>query len=377
MSVVLKAKLKAAKAAIGDKDYEYAYSLSHDVLEMDAASYAAHIYLGVACQHLAKWDEGTGVYERAQKLPKANALAWQGLCALHEAAGDEEKHVAALGRLRDWYVAAGELERGWETMHRILALAEASGDERRLVAQLTQLVDGPLTQLLSAGACAHDVPTTREVLERMHAVESAHDARVVGRETERRRTRLSAGGLDKVRAEVRREVWGASRVLQTLAQLVHACMDVGDDAARFTWEQRYFAELRARAPYVAGQERELAEEAARVAEDLARNGRCPAAFEMLLDARAAAHGHSEDVRALAADYLRAFAGAAAGDGGDGLLLGAAARALATADDAAAALAAADEGRRRAPDSAFAQTVWAAAAGAAAAYEALAEGAAAA
>ncbi|KAJ2785924.1 Superkiller protein 3 [Coemansia interrupta] len=374
MSVVLKAKLKAAKAAIGDKDYEYAYSLSHDVLEMDGSSYPAHIYLGVACQHLAKWDEGAAVYLRAQGLPKANALAWQGACALHEAAGDEEKHVAALERLRAWYVEAGELERAWETMYRVLKLAEASGDERRLVAELGRLTDaGDLAVLLSAGACAHEVPSTREVLERMLAVESAYDARTVERETEKRRTRLSAGGIDKVRSDVRREVWGASRVLQTLARLVQESMAVGDDAARFAWEERYLDELRARAPYVAGQEDELAAEALRVAEDLAQHGRSPQAFELLLDTWAAAQGHSADVRALAADYLRAFAEQAAQDG---LALGSAARALAL-EDAEAALAAADEGRRRAPASAFAQTVWAAAAGAAGAYDALAEGAAAA
>ncbi|KAJ2379715.1 Superkiller protein 3, partial [Coemansia sp. RSA 2603] len=145
-----------------------------------------------------------------------------------------------------------------------------------------------------------------------------------------------------------------------------------------TWEEQYLAALRERAPYV-GCSGELEDEAMRVAEDLAQHGRCPAAFEMLLDARAAALGHTRDVRALASDYLRAFADLAADDG---LVLGAAARALGMmhADggaDAQGVLAEADEGRRRAPGSAFAQTVWAVAAGGAQAYGALAEGAAAA
>ncbi|KAJ1852467.1 Superkiller protein 3, partial [Coemansia sp. RSA 2703] len=252
MSVVLKAKLKAAKTAIGDKDYEYAYSLSHDVLEMDAGNYAAHIYLGVACQHLGKWDEGEKTYRKAQGLPKANVLAWQGMCALYEAADNREKHMEALEQLRDWYMAAGDLEHAWETMHGVLAqLSEISGGERQLVAELSRLVGtGDLSRLLSAGACAKEVPSEREVLERMYTVESAYDERTVARETERRRTRLHGGGLDKVRSEVRSEVWGASHVLTTLSRLVQASMDVGDDAAQLTWEEQYLAALRERAPYV-------------------------------------------------------------------------------------------------------------------------------
>ncbi|KAJ2165038.1 hypothetical protein GGF45_006039, partial [Coemansia sp. RSA 551] len=58
MSVIYKAKLKAAKTAVSEKNYDYAYDLCHDLLELDATSYPVHILLGVSCQHMSKWSEG-------------------------------------------------------------------------------------------------------------------------------------------------------------------------------------------------------------------------------------------------------------------------------------------------------------------------------
>ncbi|KAJ1936746.1 Superkiller protein 3, partial [Kickxella alabastrina] len=164
MSVIFKAKLKNAKTAINDKDYSYSYDLCHDLLELDSTNYNAHILLGVSCQHLQKWNEGTAVYRKAQALGKANILAWQGLCALHEAEGNDQELVRSLGSLRDRYLnQEDDLEKAWETHQKIIALAEKSGSQRQVVAELRLLTEdsGPLHRLLLAGN-AQDIMTERE-----------------------------------------------------------------------------------------------------------------------------------------------------------------------------------------------------------------------
>ncbi|KAJ1826424.1 Superkiller protein 3 [Coemansia sp. RSA 2599] len=351
MSVIFKAKLKSAKAALADKDYEYAYDLCQDLLELEAENYNVHIFLGVACQHLGKWAEGEKAYDKAKRMPKANILAWQGASALHEASGDRAKYKQALEELRDRYIGEDNLEKAWETMYKVIELVEKSGDRRRLVGELRQLTEGGrLHVLLSAGMAEPEVPTEREVLERMYRVESALDAQTVESEIEKRRTRLSAGPIGRVRQQVKSEVWGQSGLLATLSRLIALHLD---DDERLTWEECYFEELRQRAPIVddAAERADMADEVAQVAKDLAYNGRCAPAFEFLIDSSTCS-GSMDDqqIRELCAGYLQVFGEQS---------LAPAVRVLLDADDGEAAdqkhrLQLAEEGQRRAPNSPFAQ-----------------------
>ncbi|ORX73721.1 hypothetical protein DL89DRAFT_2887 [Linderina pennispora] len=120
MSVIFKAKLKNAKSAIADKNYDYAYDLCHDLLELDDRNYNVHILLGVSCQHMEKWAEGEKVYRSAMAMPKANLLAWQGLCALFENANMPDKYEGALAEMRDKCIAEGNTAKAWEAMGKIL-----------------------------------------------------------------------------------------------------------------------------------------------------------------------------------------------------------------------------------------------------------------
>ncbi|KAI7826452.1 hypothetical protein BX661DRAFT_171709 [Kickxella alabastrina] len=249
MSVIFKAKLKNAKTAINDKDYSYSYDLCHDLLELDSTNYNVHILLGVSCQHLQKWNEGTAVYRKAQALGKANILAWQGLCALHEAEGNDQELVRSLGSLRDRYLnQEDDLEKAWERIKksspwRRSPAASGRWCELRLLTEDS----GPLHRLLLAGN-AQDIMTEREVLQRMFAEESALDARTVDAEVAKRRTRLAAGPLAKVMRDVRMEVWAQSGVLQTLARLIVLSLDADE---RLRWEEEYFAQLRLRTGHLA------------------------------------------------------------------------------------------------------------------------------
>ncbi|KAJ2358612.1 Superkiller protein 3 [Coemansia erecta] len=287
MSVIYKAKLKAAKTAVSEKNYDYAYDLCHDLLELDADSYPVHILLGVSCQHMEKWAEGERVYQRAMELPKANTLAWQGQCALFEASGDHAKHEHALRSLCSRLVREGNTDKAWETMHKLIELLEGgqTGDPRRLVCALRELApEGEYHALLGAEGADPRPPTTDELLERMYSIESELDERLIDSEVSKRRTRLGAGPVQRVRAEVRAEVFGASGLLETLAQLVaHTLGSASVDVERLLAnEERYFACLDDRLAFVEPRAPAV-EQLANLAEDLVANNRCAAAFMLLIE----------------------------------------------------------------------------------------------
>ncbi|KAJ2794614.1 Superkiller protein 3, partial [Coemansia furcata] len=244
MSVIYKAKLKAAKAAIAGKNYDYAYDLCHDLLEMDESNYNIHILLGVSCQNLEKWDEGERVYNKAMLMPKANVLAWQGICALYEASNNQPKYVNALVALRERYISEESYGKAWETMHKMILLSEESGNQRRLVNTLRELTDdGAYHSLLSVADVDPAPPSPVELLERMYNIESSLDEKTIDSEVNKRKTRLGAGPISKVRKDVTTEVWAQSGLLSTLRQLVAVCEKNGQEPAKLQWLEQLFQTL--------------------------------------------------------------------------------------------------------------------------------------
>ncbi|KAJ1856040.1 Superkiller protein 3 [Coemansia sp. RSA 1822] len=282
MSVIYKAKLKAAKTAVAEKNYDYAYDLCHDLLELDASSYPVHILLGVSCQHLEKWSEGTSVYERAKLLPKANTLAWQGVCALYEASGDRTKHEHALRALCDRLIAEGNACKAWECMQKVLVLLESSGDVRQLVRALQELAPGgQYNALLDVNGADPQPPTLVDLLSRMYTIERDLDTRLVDSEVNKRRTRLGAGPISRVRMEVRSEVFAESGLLATLALLVEHSMN-GPVDQLVEREEQYFESLFDRLLFVEPRSDAVAQ-LVNLAEDLVANDRCAKAFELLIE----------------------------------------------------------------------------------------------
>ncbi|KAJ1959302.1 Superkiller protein 3, partial [Dipsacomyces acuminosporus] len=309
MSVIFKAKLKAAKTAIGEKNYDYSYDLCHDLLELDEANYNVHILLGVSCQHMEKWEEGEKVYQRAMQMPKANILAWQGICALYEAANLTDKYKQALARLCDKHLAEGNKDKAWEAMAKLIKLHEDSGNKRDLVAGLRQVTKaGEYNILLSAAGTDPAPPKLAEVLVRMYDIERDLDQKTVDTEVNKRKTRLGAGPIAKVRRDVRKEVWSQSGLLDTLSQLILLHLEEGSEEERLEYQEHYFNTLIERLVVVDGAQGKasMLDEAQRAAWDLASNGRCRNAFEHLIEV---ADGDNDDgnLKGLIEGYLQLFA----------------------------------------------------------------------
>lgn len=82
-----KAALKAAKAAIGSKNWEEAIEQANTVLEKDPNSYFAKLFLGRANDGLSKYDDAAKAYKDATKINPDDAQAWLGLRGMFEGQG--------------------------------------------------------------------------------------------------------------------------------------------------------------------------------------------------------------------------------------------------------------------------------------------------
>ena len=79
-----KTALKAAKAAIGAKDWEEAKNQAKAVIDKDPDNYFAYLFLGRANDGLSKFDEAAKAYYKATKIKPEDPQAWLGLRAMYE-----------------------------------------------------------------------------------------------------------------------------------------------------------------------------------------------------------------------------------------------------------------------------------------------------
>lgn len=79
-----KTALKAAKAAIGAKDWEEAKNQATSVIEKDANNYFAHLFLGRANDGLGLFEDAARAYYDATKIKPDDPQAWLGLRGMYE-----------------------------------------------------------------------------------------------------------------------------------------------------------------------------------------------------------------------------------------------------------------------------------------------------
>lgn len=117
-----KVKLKAAREAIGSKDWPKAEKAAREVLDLDPDSYNGcaeprhrtvmgraetlshrHVFLGLALasQGRAKAAAAEQAYQKATALSPKQLLAWQGLATMYEEQGKAEEEAQALIQIMD------------------------------------------------------------------------------------------------------------------------------------------------------------------------------------------------------------------------------------------------------------------------------------
>ncbi|OCH91806.1 TPR-like protein [Obba rivulosa] len=229
MSAFVKSKLKAARDAIGKKDWENARQASEGVLEYEPANYNANVFLALALLNLGDIGQSEQVYRKAIAASPEQPLAWQGLSKLYEQSQNWEKYVETLGHIAGLFAKANDAVKTAETVQRIIELRRDphKGSSLQLADALSLLLpESPFFSTLSqlpppdptnptatstyvAQSVVHD---SLPILEELIAIHEQEEETYVQKEVAKRRTRLSAGTPEEFQKEVGREVLSSSKL---------------------------------------------------------------------------------------------------------------------------------------------------------------------
>ncbi|KAG6878535.1 hypothetical protein C0993_004433 [Termitomyces sp. T159_Od127] len=243
----VKSKLKAARDALGKKDYEAAREAASQVLDYETDNYNATVFLALSLLELGEHEKSEQAYRRATGTNPENPLAWQGLSKYYERREEWDKYADTLLHLIELYRSLGDAVRCAESWQKLLDLRRERGTRLQKVIEamslllpqspvyvaLSSLPAPDLTNPTSTStlpaqiAIHHSLPHIEELVRLVETEEED----TIKKEVEKRRTRLGAPSLEVLKDEVAREVSGRSR-LPSLYEEILNHVNTSDDLRR-------------------------------------------------------------------------------------------------------------------------------------------------
>ncbi|XP_014551751.1 hypothetical protein COCVIDRAFT_20054 [Bipolaris victoriae FI3] len=258
-----KTALKAAKAAIGAKDWEEAKNQAKAVIDKDPDNYFAYLFLGRANDGLSKFDEAAKAYYKATKIKPEDPQAWLGLRAMYEGlkgAKVDENIDVGLG-LAQIYMELDDANKSQSAIDKLVDHARAHGTKMQYARALsTQLPSSPVYTYLEGR-----LTDPAKVYNRIAEIHEAHDATTIKRLVEERRLRVGAT-LEGTTAAVKNEVYAASPLEDIYEQAINWTRD---DELRREYEEKLLARAYDTLMVLpAGQKAEKREKVMRLAHDM-------------------------------------------------------------------------------------------------------------
>ncbi|KAG6854057.1 hypothetical protein C0991_011035 [Blastosporella zonata] len=254
-----KSKLKAAREALGKKDYAAASDAASQVLDYEPDNYNATVFLALSLLELGQNERSEQAYIRATTLNPENPLAWQGISKYYERREEWEKYADSLLQLMELYKTLGDPVKCAETWQKLLELRRERGTRLQVIETMSLLLpQSPMhavlsslplpdltsptstTTLVTQTAIHHSLPHIEEIVQLVEVQEEE----TLRKEVDKRRTRLGAPSLEILKNEVGREIWGPSR-LPSLYEEILNHPSTPDDLRRITdskmlrYKQRY------------------------------------------------------------------------------------------------------------------------------------------
>ncbi|KAJ7755694.1 superkiller protein 3 [Mycena maculata] len=264
MSLV-KAKLKAAREALGKKQYAAAKDAAEQALAFDPTNYNANVFVGVALLELGDFAQSEQAYRRAIDASPEQPLAWQGILKFYERTGNWDQYVETARHLLGLFAQLNDAPKCVETLDKLIECRRTRGTRAQasLVEALELLLpDSPVSGVLSslpipdhtnpegtpAYATQAAVHNTLPVLEEIVHICEATEDDAYTKEVTKRRTRLGAASPEQLRKEVGVEIWGPSRLPKFYDDVLNHPSTPDDlrratDAKLLRYKQRYMAAL--------------------------------------------------------------------------------------------------------------------------------------
>ncbi|PWN39848.1 TPR-like protein [Ceraceosorus guamensis] len=244
-----KSKLKASRDAIQAKRWSEALESADAVLEHEVDNYNALVFKGLALLNLERYDESEHAYRAAARAQPDSPLAWQGL----EKFFQQRKNAAGIQECLEEemrvFSQAGDAGKLAEAIQRLVALQREEGSSAQVAAALELYLETSphhalLATLPQPDQSSPTATSTYEAQLAMHqksldvlleviSLTEAVEEAAVGREVEKRRTRLDSAGKTRaaLRDEVGAEVWANSK-LPAFFELVLAHASAPDEIRR-------------------------------------------------------------------------------------------------------------------------------------------------
>ncbi|KIJ67566.1 hypothetical protein HYDPIDRAFT_174010 [Hydnomerulius pinastri MD-312] len=279
MSSFAKTQLKAARDALGKKQYEAARDAASQVLDYEPDNYNAHVFLGLALLELGQHDQSEQNYRKAIELKSDQILAWQGISKLYERTQRWDAFIETLEHMMQIFSASGDATKCAETLQKLIDIQRENGTRQQIAKALYYLLpDSPLyatlstlpppdptnpisTSSLATQTAIYDsLPVIEEIITLVEKDEEVF----IKNEFDKRRTRLGGPSPDQLKKDIGLEVWGASK-LPSLYQEVLNHLGTSDVLRRSTeaklirYKQQYFYALPTTVPEKASLGSELDE----------------------------------------------------------------------------------------------------------------------
>ncbi|KAL1800710.1 hypothetical protein ACET3X_001052 [Alternaria dauci] len=230
-----KTALRAAKAAIGAKDWEEAKNQAEAVLEKDAQNYFAYLFLGRANDGLSKFDEAAKAYYNATKIKPDDPQAWLGLRGMYEglkgAKVDENIDVGL--ELAQIYMNLDDAYKSQSAIDKLVDHARAHGTKTQYARALsTQLPSSPVYSYLEGR-----LPDPSKTYTRIAEIHETQEAAAIKRLIEERRLRIGAT-LEGTTSSVKNEIYAASPLEEIYEEIINWTRD---DELRREYEEKLLA----------------------------------------------------------------------------------------------------------------------------------------
>ncbi|KAG6908388.1 hypothetical protein DXG01_004817 [Tephrocybe rancida] len=241
-----KSKLKAAREALGKKDYATASDAASQVLDYEPDNYNATVFLALSLLELGQYEKSEQAYVRATSLNPDNPLAWQGISKYYERKEEWEKHAGSLLRLMEIYQTLGDTTKCAESWQKLLEIRRERGTRLQVIEAMSLLLPhSPMcaalsslpppdltnpsstTTLVAQTAIHQSLPHIEEIVRLVEL----HDEETLKKEVEKRRMRLGAPSLEVIKNAVGREIWGPSQ-LPSLYEEILNHLSTSDDLRR-------------------------------------------------------------------------------------------------------------------------------------------------
>ncbi|KAL0956081.1 hypothetical protein HGRIS_002250 [Hohenbuehelia grisea] len=242
----VKAKLKAARDAIGKKDFVSARDAASSALEYEPDNYNANVFLGLASLELKELDQSEQAYKKAIDSAPEQLLAWQGISKFYERTEKWEKYAETLLHLAGLHSRSNDGTKCGEAVQKLVDLRKERGTRQQLVEALkSYLEDSELYSVLSTlpppdptnptATTTYDAQTavhnTLTILEEIVTLLEKEEAESSKREIDKRRMRLGAPSLVQITKDVKRELSLDSQ-LPHLYHLISSHPNASDELRR-------------------------------------------------------------------------------------------------------------------------------------------------